>query len=78
MVHQGPLPVSFLDLILRGILVNSQDLVVIFPLALLQFQLCVLEELFVFWSETGGINRQIQLLPLLGPSPAAQRVEKPW
>lgn len=42
MVHQGPFPVSFLDLVLRGILVNPQDLVVIFPLALLQLQLRIL------------------------------------
>lgn len=48
MVHQGPFPVSFLDLILRCILVYSKDLVVIFPLTLLQFQLCILQELFVF------------------------------
>lgn len=54
MVHQGPFPVSFLDLILRGILVHSQDLVVIFPLAFLQLQLCILKELFVFWRETGA------------------------
>lgn len=37
MVHQGPLPVGFLDLVLRGILVYTKNLVVIFPLTLLQF-----------------------------------------
>lgn len=40
-VHQGPFPISFLDFILSGILVHSQNLVVIFPLILLQFQLCI-------------------------------------
>lgn len=48
MVHEGPFTVSLLDLVLCGVLVHSQHLVVIFPLAFLQLQLCILQEVLVF------------------------------
>ena len=47
MMHQRPLAVSSLDLILGGSSLDPQDLVVVLPLALLQLELGVLQQLAV-------------------------------
>lgn len=46
-VQQRPFAVGLLDLVLRGVLAHPQDLVVVFPLALLQLQLSPLQQLLV-------------------------------
>lgn len=46
-VQQRPFAVGLLDLILCGVLAHPQDLVVVFSLALLQFQLSPLQQLLV-------------------------------
>lgn len=47
MVHQSSFAIGLFDLILRGILGNTEHFVVIFPLALLQLQLCCLQQMLV-------------------------------
>lgn len=46
-VQQCPFAVGLLDLVLRGVLAHPQDLVVVFPFALLQLQLSPLQQLLV-------------------------------
>lgn len=46
-VHQSSFAIGLFDLILRGILGNTEHFVVIFPLALLQLQLCCLQQMLV-------------------------------
>ena len=48
MVHEGSLAVGLLDLVVGGVLADSEHLVVVFPLALLQLQLGGLQQLLVF------------------------------
>lgn len=46
-VHEGPFAIGLFDLVLGGVLADPQHLVVIFPLALLQLQLCRLQQMLV-------------------------------
>lgn len=46
-VQQRPFAVGLLDLVVCGVLAHSEDLVVVFPLALLQLQLSPLQQLLV-------------------------------
>lgn len=46
-VHKGPFAIGLFDLVLGGVLADPQHLVVIFPLALLQLQLCRLQQVLV-------------------------------
>jgi len=42
MMHECSFPVGLLDLIFRGIFVDPEDFVVVFPFAFFQFHLCIL------------------------------------
>lgn len=50
-MHEGSFAIRFLDLVLSGILPDPEHLVVIFPFALLQLHLCLLQHLLVIWRE---------------------------
>lgn len=50
-VHEGSFAIGFFDLVLGGVLANSKHLVVIFPLAFLQLQLCHLQQLLVIYGK---------------------------
>lgn len=52
MMHEGSLAVRFFDLILCCILADPEHFVVIFPLTLLQLQLCVFQQMLVILRNT--------------------------
>lgn len=54
-MHEGPLAVGFFDLVLGGGLADPQHFVEIFPLALLQLQLCSLQHMLVIWRNNTGV-----------------------
>lgn len=49
MMHDSQLPVSFLDLIVIGILFHAQNFVVVLSFALLELELCVPNVLVDAW-----------------------------
>lgn len=53
-VQQGTFAVGFFDLVVGGVLADTQHLVVIFPLALFQLQLGRLQQMLVVWMRTGS------------------------
>ena len=48
MVNEGSLPISSLDFVFRCTTLDTKDLVVVLPLALLQLEFCLLKQLAVF------------------------------
>ena len=41
MVYNSKLSIGFLDVVIRGFLLNTKDFVVVLPFALLELELCV-------------------------------------
>lgn len=66
----GHFPVRLLDLLLAGILLHTQNLVVVFPLALLELEFCVADVLLecgVGWVGLGSsLELAYGLLPFAG------------
>lgn len=61
-MHEGPFAVGLFDLILSSVLANPQHSVVIFPLALLQLQLCRLQQVFVIYTNKQKIHASVPSL----------------
>lgn len=48
-VHKSSFAIGLFDLVVCGVLADPEHLVVIFPFALLQLQLCILQQVLVIY-----------------------------